>query len=76
MTWRDGTGQPARTVLEQKIRERRLSLREFVEFVETFAREHNEPGHAELPAPSTSHRWSPVGRRASWATAASNHQAS
>jgi 8-oxo-dGTP pyrophosphatase MutT (NUDIX family) len=44
MTWRDGTGQPARTVLEQKIRERRLSLREFVEFVETFARDHNEPG--------------------------------
>jgi 8-oxo-dGTP pyrophosphatase MutT (NUDIX family) len=33
-----------RTVLEQKIRERRLSLREFVEYVETFAREHNEPG--------------------------------
>lgn len=44
MTWRDGGGQPARTVLEQKIRERRLGLREFVEFVETFAREHDEPG--------------------------------
>lgn len=44
MTWRDGTGPSARTVLEQKIRERRLSLREFVEFVETFARDHEEPG--------------------------------
>jgi 8-oxo-dGTP pyrophosphatase MutT (NUDIX family) len=44
MTWRDGTGQVSRTVLEQKIRERRLGLREFVEFVETFAREHNESG--------------------------------
>jgi 8-oxo-dGTP diphosphatase len=43
MTWRD-EGQSARTVLEQKIRERRLTLREFVEFVETFAREHNEAG--------------------------------
>lgn len=36
--------QPARTVLEQKIRERRLTLREFVEYAETFAREHGEPG--------------------------------
>jgi 8-oxo-dGTP diphosphatase len=44
MTWRDDNGRSARTVLEQKIRERRLSLREFVDFVETFAREHNEPG--------------------------------
>lgn len=44
MNWRDGTGPSVRTVLEQKIRERRLSLREFVEFVERFAREHNEPG--------------------------------
>lgn len=44
MNWRDGSGPSVRTVLEQKIRERRLSLREFVEYVETFAREHNEPG--------------------------------
>jgi tetratricopeptide (TPR) repeat protein len=36
--------RPARTVLEQKIRERRLTLEEFAAFVETFAREHNEPG--------------------------------
>jgi len=33
-----------RTVLEQKIRERRQTLQEFVDFAETFAREHNEPG--------------------------------
>ncbi|GAB1510022.1 NUDIX hydrolase [Actinophytocola sp. KF-1] len=44
MNWRDGSGPSARTVLEQRIRERRLTLREFVEFVETFARQHNEPG--------------------------------
>lgn len=36
--------QTFRTVLEQKIRERRLTLEEFVEFTETFAREHQEPG--------------------------------
>lgn len=33
-----------RTVLEQKIRERRQTLQEFVEFAEVFAREHNEAG--------------------------------
>ncbi len=33
-----------RTVLEQKIWERRQTLQEFAEFAETFAREHNEPG--------------------------------
>ncbi|ASO20562.1 hypothetical protein AHOG_14605 [Actinoalloteichus hoggarensis] len=33
-----------RTVLEQKIKERRQSVEEFAEFVETFAREHGEPG--------------------------------
>lgn len=33
-----------RTVLEQKIRERRLTFEEFAEFAETFAREHGEPG--------------------------------
>jgi hypothetical protein len=42
--WRDGVSPSARTVLERKIRERRLTLREFVEFVETFARDHGEPG--------------------------------
>lgn len=42
--WRDGVSPPVRTVLERKIRERRLTLREFVEFVETFARDHGEPG--------------------------------
>lgn len=42
--WRDGVGPSVRTVLERKIRERRLTLREFVEFVETFARDHGEPG--------------------------------
>ena len=37
--------RPVRTVLEQKIRDRRQTLEEFAEFAETFAREHNEPGH-------------------------------
>jgi hypothetical protein len=37
-----------RTVLEQKIRERRLTLEEFVEFAERFAREHGEPGTLSL----------------------------
>ena len=36
--------QPFRTLLEQKIRERRQTLEEFVEFAEGFAREHEEPG--------------------------------
>jgi hypothetical protein len=33
-----------RTVLEQKIRERRQTFEEFAEYAEMFAREHNEPG--------------------------------
>ncbi|WP_156960180.1 transcriptional regulator [Amycolatopsis taiwanensis] len=37
-----------RTVLEQKIRERRLTLEEFVEFAEVFAREHGERGTLSL----------------------------
>ncbi|HEX5403735.1 MAG TPA: hypothetical protein VFX16_15695 [Pseudonocardiaceae bacterium] len=36
--------RPYRTVLEQKIRERRQTFEEFVADVEIFAREHNEPG--------------------------------
>ncbi|GAA0514072.1 hypothetical protein GCM10011581_36870 [Saccharopolyspora subtropica] len=36
--------QTARTVLELKIKERRQTLQEFAEYVERFAREHNEPG--------------------------------
>ncbi|MEB3370500.1 transcriptional regulator [Saccharopolyspora mangrovi] len=36
--------QTARTVLEQKIWERRQTLQEFTEWAEAFAREHNEPG--------------------------------
>jgi hypothetical protein len=36
--------QPFRTLLEQKIRERRLTLEEFVEFAAGFAHEHDEPG--------------------------------
>jgi len=35
---------PARTVLAQRIRERRLSLEEFCEQLEVFAREKNEVG--------------------------------
>ena len=34
--------QPCRTVLAQKIRERRQSLEEFAAYTETFAREHHE----------------------------------
>lgn len=36
--------QTARTVLEQKIRERRQTLQEFAESVDRFARERGEPG--------------------------------
>lgn len=36
--------RPARTLLEQLIRERRQTLEEFVEYAEAFAREHDEPG--------------------------------
>lgn len=36
--------RPARTVLEQKIRERRQTFEEFTEYAEAFAREHGEPG--------------------------------
>ncbi|MBV8994600.1 MAG: hypothetical protein JO287_13085 [Pseudonocardiales bacterium] len=37
-----------RTVLEQKIRERRQTFEEFAEYVEAFAEEHNEPGTLSL----------------------------
>lgn len=40
--------QTFRTVLEQKIKERRQTLVEFVEFAEIFAREHKEPGTLSL----------------------------
>jgi hypothetical protein len=36
--------RPFRTVLEQKIHERRQTFEEFAAFAETFAREHHEPG--------------------------------
>jgi hypothetical protein len=36
--------RPFRTVLEQKIRERRMTFEEFVAYAETYAREHREPG--------------------------------
>lgn len=40
-----GTGaEPARTLLEQKIRQRRLTFEEFAAFAEHFARSHGEPG--------------------------------
>jgi hypothetical protein len=35
---------PARSLLEAKIRERNMTLEEFAEFAETFARENNESG--------------------------------
>lgn len=40
--------QTYRTVLEQKIKERRLTLLEFVEYAEDFAREHKESGTLSL----------------------------
>lgn len=40
--------RPYRTVLEQKIRERRMTLEEFAAYAETFAREHGEPGTLSL----------------------------
>lgn len=41
----DGPGfRSARTVLEQKIRERRQTFEEFAEYAGEFAREHDEPG--------------------------------
>jgi tetratricopeptide (TPR) repeat protein len=43
------TGRPpARTVLEQKIRERNQTLEEFIDYVEKFRRDHNEPGTLSL----------------------------
>lgn len=48
MASRNGARGPARTVLEQKIRERRETLEEFVEFAEEFRREHNERGTLSL----------------------------
>ncbi|HEV7647415.1 MAG TPA: NUDIX hydrolase [Actinophytocola sp.] len=43
MTKPGGAARP-RTLLEQKIREKRLTLREFVDFAENFARENNQVG--------------------------------
>ena len=40
--------RPYRTVLEQKIRERRMTLEEFAAYAENFAREHGEPGTLSL----------------------------
>jgi hypothetical protein len=39
-----GTNRPARTLLEQLIRERNQTLEEFAAYAETFAQEHGEPG--------------------------------
>ncbi|GGP41984.1 hypothetical protein [Saccharothrix coeruleofusca] len=36
--------RPARTVLEQLIRERRMTMEEFADYAETFARNHGEVG--------------------------------
>lgn len=43
-TRKDAAMRTPRTVLEQKIRERRMTLEEFAEYAETFARERGEPG--------------------------------
>ncbi|MFB9908483.1 hypothetical protein [Allokutzneria oryzae] len=44
MTQGSGPTKPPRTVLERLIRQRRQTFEEFVEYAETFAREHAEPG--------------------------------
>ncbi|TCP52062.1 hypothetical protein EV191_106226 [Tamaricihabitans halophyticus] len=43
-----GSRRPARTLLEAKIRDRQQTQEEFVEYAETFAREHGEPGTLSL----------------------------
>jgi hypothetical protein len=40
--------RPARTLLEQRIRERCLTFEEFVQHAEAFARDHHEPGTLSL----------------------------
>ena len=44
MTDTEATSASARTVLEQKIRQRQETFEEFTAYAEAFAREHNEPG--------------------------------
>jgi hypothetical protein len=44
MSQGSGPGQPPRTVLEERIRARRQTFEEFVEYAEAFAVEHGEPG--------------------------------
>jgi hypothetical protein len=44
MAQHDTPGRPPRTVLEQRIRERRQTFEEFATFAEQFAVEHGEPG--------------------------------
>lgn len=51
MPGHDGHGaaeRSARTLLEQRIRERRMTFEEFVRWAEEFAREHKEPGTLSL----------------------------
>lgn len=40
--------RPARTLLESHIRERSMTLEEFVEYAERFGRDHGEPGTLSL----------------------------
>jgi len=40
--------QPPRTILEQRIREHRMTFEEFISHAQEFAREHNEPGSLSL----------------------------
>jgi hypothetical protein len=47
-TGAEEANRPARTLLEQMIRERGQTLDEFVEYVEVFAREHHERGTLSL----------------------------
>ncbi|MCA1602449.1 MAG: hypothetical protein LC776_12665 [Acidobacteria bacterium] len=42
------TNRPARTLLEQRIRERCMTFEEFVQHAETFAHDHHEPGTLSL----------------------------
>jgi hypothetical protein len=58
--------RPARTVLEAKIRERRMTFEEFAVYVETYAREHGESGtiglrHLQRLVAGVGHRGVPLG---------------
>lgn len=61
------SGEPPRTLLEAKIRERNWTFEEFAEQAERFSRQHNEPGtlsprHAQRLASGKGENGRPLGR--------------